>query len=216
MAAVLWTAVLRQRRGTFFLYLLQQVANDEQYGPSDNSSRPGGPLASSSFSAPLPSPNSTTPQYLIHGDTTSISTILDSLTTQCSALIIVPSTPLLGDNSYPPSTNLTLLPTPNPANIQQYYRNSSFALYAYFDDLIPSPEASINFTAPSLEPFIYAAALRNTTFDACVNATISENLPIEEGTSGVVRIGMLLQGVGVGAKGQLVMLALVVGMWGSL
>lgn len=185
-----------------------------QYGPSDNASRPGGPLVASSFSSPASS--FPLPQYLLHGDSTSINAILDSLTSQCSADILVPPTPLTGDNAYPPSTNFTLLPTPNPENIQQYYRDSSFALYGYFEDLIPSPEASINFTAPSIEPFIYAASLRNTTFDACVNATISENLPIEDGTSGALRMGMMLQGVGVGAKGQLAVLALVVGLWGSM
>lgn len=49
-----------------------------------------------------------------------------------------------------------------------------------------------------------------------MTATISENLPIEEGVSGGLRLGVMLQGVGVGAKGQLCVLALVVGLWGSM
>ncbi|KAI5475147.1 hypothetical protein MNV49_001891 [Pseudohyphozyma bogoriensis] len=164
--------------------------DDEQYGPHSNSSRPGGALSAASFSPPS-SGNTTSaspPHYSLEGDAASIGNtsvgVLSALVNNCSAVIITPSTPLTDDATYPPSTNITLLPLPNPSYVDSFYRASSFALYSYYSDKVDTnSNTTTNFTVPQPTPVLISPAERNETFEACVNNTIALTLPIDEGAT---------------------------------
>ena len=166
-----------------------------QYGPATNSSRPGGPLAVVSFSPP--SFNSTTaPQYMLFGDSVSIANVTSSLASNCSSVIVTPLTLITDARAYPAGQNLTLLPALDPAYVEEYYRASSFALFDFFTGQDANQTelglARINFTVPTTTPTLYDPATINTTFLACVNATISNVLPIEAGSFSSVSVLLVI------------------------
>ncbi|GAA5977189.1 hypothetical protein JCM10908_004889 [Rhodotorula pacifica] len=176
--------------GMWPLYYGPRYYGDDEYGPHSNSSRPGGPLAAASFSPPG-SAAGAPPQYLIYGDADSISNATTALTEDCAAYTVIPLTYVQDSGAYPDGTNTTLLPALDPSNVLEYYRASSFALYSFFYDRQVNPNATVNYTEPiSTQPYLYSASLRNATFQQCVNETLGDALPIEDGyveTSGALQ-----------------------------
>ncbi|GAA5968404.1 hypothetical protein JCM3765_000448 [Sporobolomyces pararoseus] len=167
--------------GYWPLYYHPHYYGDDEYGPYSNSSRPGGVLVSSSFSPPSLT-SSEPPQYLVYGDADSVSNVTAALTTDCSATIVVGSTPIQENGSYDSSVNMTLLPSISPWNYLAYYRGSSFALYAFFQDNHNDSQRLVNYTEPEPTSPIYyfPADQRNQSFESCVNDTLNTWLPIQE------------------------------------
>ncbi|GAA5899524.1 hypothetical protein JCM5296_003728 [Sporobolomyces johnsonii] len=169
--------------GVWPLYYGGGYYGDREYGPYSNSSRPGGALAAASFS-PESYVSSAPPQYMIYGDSDSVSSVTSALTFNCSALIVIPSTPVSDNGTYPSSINETLLPPLDPTNVEAYYRASSFALYSFFQGQPPNPNATVGYTSPTnATAYLYPTGKRNATFESCVNDTISFALPIVDSTS---------------------------------
>ncbi|GAA5957838.1 hypothetical protein JCM8115_006263 [Rhodotorula mucilaginosa] len=177
--------------GMWPLYYGPRYYGDDEYGPHSNSSRPGGPLAASSFSPPG-SAAGAPPQYMIYGDADSIDNATLALSEDCQAFTVVPLTHVQDDGAYPEGTNTTLLPALDPSNVLAYYRASSFALYSFFDDRQVDPNATVNYTEPiSTQPYLFSASERDAAFQQCVNETLADALPIEDGyveTSGALRV----------------------------
>lgn len=167
--------------GYWPLYYHPHYYGDDEYGPYANSSRPGGVLVSSSFSPPSLT-SQDPPQYMVYGDVDSVSNVTEALTTDCSAMIVVGSTPIQEDGGYDASVNGTLLPSISPKNYLSYYRGSSFALYAFFDNNVNDSQRLVNYTEPASNgpTFYYPGDQRNLTFESCVNDTINTWLPIQE------------------------------------
>ncbi|GAA5906534.1 uncharacterized protein JCM6883_004509 [Sporobolomyces salmoneus] len=170
--------------GYWPLYYHPHYYGNDEYGRYANSSRPGGVLVSSSFSPPSLT-SSNPPQYMVYGDVDSVSNVTEALTTDCSATIVVGSTPIQENGEYDSSVNMTLLPSISPENYLSFYRGSSFALYAFFDNNANDSQRLVNYTEP--EPtspvFYYPGDQRNQSFESCVNDTINTWLPIQEAAS---------------------------------
>lgn len=163
------------------LYYGPRYYGDDEYGPHSNSSRPGGPLAAASFSPPG-SAAGAPPQYMIYGDADSIDNATLALSEDCQAYTVVPLTYVQDNGAYPDGTNTTMLPALDPSNVLAYYRASSFALYSFFDDRQPDPNATVNYTEPiSTQPYLFPASERDAAFQQCVNETLADALPIEDG-----------------------------------
>lgn len=129
---------------------------------------------------------------MVYGDADSVSNVTEAITSDCSATIVVGSTPIQENGGYDSSVNMTLLPSISPWNYLSYYRGSSFALYAFFDNNQNDSQRLVNYTEP--EPtsplFYYPGDQRNQTFESCVNDTINTWLPIQEAAqSSSVSIG---------------------------
>ncbi|BGP18154.1 hypothetical protein JCM10213v2_006209 [Rhodosporidiobolus nylandii] len=170
--------------GYWPLYLGPHYYGDDEYGPYSNSSRPGGSLSVASLS-PSSLPNATTsaPQYLLYGDAASLTAATTALQGNCSAVVVVNNTRVNDQGAY--ESNPTAQGNSSQALLPGY-RSSSFALYSFFTDHVPSSNATANYTAPPSPPaaatFLYAPEQRNQTFEQCLNATIAGALPIEEGS----------------------------------
>lgn len=137
-----------------------------------------------SFSSPSSSSTSA-PEYSIYGDQESVGNVTEAIMSNCSAVTVVPSTPLDNDGAPTGGANTSLLPEFDPTYVGSYYRASSFALSTYFDDVAAQvdPAATVNFTAPATKPSLYPAAERDVSFQQCVNDTIATALPIEDAAS---------------------------------
>ncbi|GAA5948224.1 hypothetical protein JCM3775_003601 [Rhodotorula graminis] len=167
--------------GYWPLYYGHGYYGDDEYGPYRNDSRPGGPLAAASFS-PSQLDASVPPQYMVYGDSASVGNVTQALQDDCGAVLVVDSTPVMDDGTFPSSTNSTLLPRLDPSNVLTYYRASSFALYSFFDGQEADPAATVNYTeSVSQAPYQYPADTRDVNFESCVNQTIQQTLPVEEG-----------------------------------
>ncbi|KAH8919850.1 hypothetical protein BT69DRAFT_1352821 [Atractiella rhizophila] len=178
--------------GFWPLYIGPRYYGDDEYGPKDNSSRPGGPQIASSFNPPSLTATSP-PQYIVYGDNSSVAFIAESLVWNCSAVIVGNETT---------TTNQTLLPSPAPQYDLQYYRESSFVLGNFFEGYTsPSPPLNDSAANNVTAPFLYPSTDRNLTFQDCVNYTIAANLPISNSAhSSKVRSsininGMEMQGI---------------------
>lgn len=163
------------------LYYGPHYWGDDEYGPHTNDSRPGGTLMAASFSPPGVAADAP-PQYLIYGDAESVSNMTDFFTTDCDAYNVVAPTAVDDNGAYPSGTNTTLLPRLDPSQVLAYYRASSFALYSFFEDTPSSPNATVNYTEPiSTAPYLYPTSARNSTFEECLNQSLTESLPIADG-----------------------------------
>ncbi|GJN92781.1 hypothetical protein Rhopal_005819-T1 [Rhodotorula paludigena] len=173
--------------GYWPLYYHPNYYRDDEYGPHNNESRPGGPLMSASFNRPGLSP-SDAPQYMVYGDRDSIGNVTGAVVEDCSAVPVVEPTAVNDDGTYPDGVNTTLLPALNPQNVAGFYRSSSFALYAFFDDVPTDLDATVNYTEPiDTPPYKWPSAVRDIDFEECVNNTIQASLPIEEGINAAFR-----------------------------
>jgi len=119
---------------------------------------------------------------MVYGDADSVGNVTEAITTDCSATIVVGSTPLNDDGGYSSDVNTTLLPPITPSNVRTYYRSSSFALYSFFEGQPEDPESLVNYTAPAVNSpiYYYPQAQLNQSFADCVNSTIQTWLPIQE------------------------------------
>ncbi|GAA6030448.1 hypothetical protein JCM8097_009113 [Rhodosporidiobolus ruineniae] len=178
--------------GYWPLYIGPHYYGGDEYGRYGNYSRPGGALAVASFSSPSQSAQDP-PQFLLYGDRSSVDEALSALTSDCSAVTVVGSTAVSDNGTYasnPSSSSnssAVLLPSLDPTYVQSYYRSSSFALYSFFaDSANTDPAVLANFTLPAgqdtARTFLYPASAHNSTFEQCVNGTIGDALPIEEGS----------------------------------
>lgn len=156
---------------------------------------------------------------MVYGDTESVSNVIEALQTDCNATVVVGSTPLQDNGGYDSSVNMTLLPSVSPWNYLTYYRSSSFALYAFFQDNKNDSQRLVNYTEP--EPtsplYYYPADQRNTTFETCVNSTISTWLPIQQLASGSTSVptssaGSLQPSTRIGGLAALIGIMLLSGM----
>lgn len=151
-----------------------------------------------SFSSPSSS-TTAPPEYSLYGDSESIGNVTEALNSNCSAVTIVASTVLTANGTLPSGVNASLLPLYNPNYTESYFRASSFALSSFFDDNDPDPAAVVNFTAPTPPPTLYPASARDATFEACLNDTISNALPIEQGSWAVKSLQPSKAGAGLAA-----------------
>ncbi|KAJ7136810.1 hypothetical protein C8R44DRAFT_948484 [Mycena epipterygia] len=137
--------------------------HSDEYGQPDNSSRPGGPMASAAFQS-----NSTAgTTFRLVADNATVTALMSAVAANCSASLT------------PASINATL-PTPfnatqRPEQVVQYYRASSVALSldGYNNTAVFAPE---NSTADTPLP-----ASTDMTLLACLNATIGNAVPLVDG-----------------------------------
>ncbi|GAA5822518.1 hypothetical protein JCM11251_006365 [Rhodosporidiobolus azoricus] len=186
--------------GYWPLYYGSGYHGNDEYGPYSNSSRPGGSLAVTSFTAPPSAGTENAPQYMLYGDTNSINSAWSAISSNCSAAAVYgqPPIPVSQNGTYDTSpnpapfassnTSATLLPPLDPQNVLEFYRASSFALYAFFENnAVNNPNATEGYSRPagvdSSATYFYPSSARNSTFETCVNQTIALALPIEEGTT---------------------------------
>ncbi|GAA5974500.1 hypothetical protein JCM11641_002059 [Rhodosporidiobolus odoratus] len=182
--------------GYWPIYYGPHYYDDDEYGPYSNSSRPGGALTVASFS-PATLNATTPPQYMLYGDEVSVGEAISALVEKCGAVLVVNNTAVRDDGSYAASPmaqgneTAALLPSLNPENVLEYYRASSFALYSFFTNQTTSTTNSslpANLTLPQTQStsstFLYPSPLRSASFEFCVNGTIADALPIEDGYFG--------------------------------
>ncbi|KAF8608169.1 hypothetical protein BDV93DRAFT_519230 [Ceratobasidium sp. AG-I] len=157
-----------------------------EYGPSDNSSRPGGAMQQAvvrSSEWPADGSNSTannaTASYYIVGDADSVAAVMEALVSDCS-VVNATGTPVDNNN-----------PTVHVEQAVQYYRSSSFmlALSSYNDTAnLPANAPADNSTAPpdtSADTPLPVGT--NTTFLTCLNDTIGASVPIMDAAPGQLR-----------------------------
>ncbi|KAF8706890.1 hypothetical protein RHS03_04703, partial [Rhizoctonia solani] len=170
-----------------------------EYGPSNNDSRPGGPMQQALVRSTEWPPegsggnttvNNATASYYIVGDADSVSAVMEAIVAQCS-VVNATGTPFDDNNS-----------TVHVEQAVQYYRASSFmlALTSYNNSAsLPANAPADNNTAPP--PTGADTPLppgTNTTFLNCLNETIGAAVPIMDSapdalraTAGLNAVGML-------------------------
>ncbi|QRW25288.1 thiamine pyrophosphokinase, catalytic domain-containing protein [Rhizoctonia solani] len=170
-----------------------------EYGPSNNDSRPGGPMQQALVRSTEWPPegsggnttvNNATASYYIVGDADSVSAVMEAIVAQCS-VVNATGTPFDDNNS-----------TVHVEQAVQYYRASSFmlALTSYNNSAsLPANAPAHNNTAPP--PTSADTPLppgTNTTFLNCLNETIGAAVPIMDSapdalraTAGLNAVGML-------------------------
>ncbi|CAE6338523.1 hypothetical protein RSOLAG1IB_05782 [Rhizoctonia solani AG-1 IB] len=168
-----------------------------EYGPSNNDSRPGGPMQqalvrSTEWPAEGGGGNSTinnaTASYYIVGDADSVSAVMEAIVAQCSVANAT-GTPVDENN-----------PAVRVEQAVQYYRASSFmlALTSYNNSAnLPSNAPTDNNTAPpppSADTPLPQGT--NTTFLNCLNETIGAAIPIMDAAPGTLRATAGLNAVG--------------------
>ncbi|GAA6004126.1 hypothetical protein JCM10207_002439 [Rhodosporidiobolus poonsookiae] len=184
------------------LYYSHGYYGNDEYGPYNNSTRPGGSLAVASFSASGYN-NTVPPQYLIYGDYNSVNLAISALQSDCQAALVANTTNVTDSGAYTSNPTASsngsapLLPAFDPQNVLSFYRSSSFALYSFFEGQTPDPALSTNYTAPNgsastASTYFYPSSARDSSFESCVNSTISNALPIDVGESNAA-----LRGTGV-------------------
>ncbi|TDL22676.1 hypothetical protein BD410DRAFT_839727 [Rickenella mellea] len=162
-----------------FLFFPIVISSDANYYNSqeiislNNTLRPGGPLSqaiiytdNTSNLTGAAAANTTT--YRIIGDASSVSVAYTALIVSCS---LPNTTTTTGQQSlFTPSSNASI--PPQPSQVVQYYRASSFALT--LDTYANPAGAIVNSTAPDAA----LPANLNLTLLACINNTIGASLPL--------------------------------------
>lgn len=182
--------------GYWPIYYGSGYYHDDEYGPADNASRAGGPQTLYTFTGPPSAPQDPHPQYGIYGDRDSVVDIWPELAASCQATLIGNSSQISIPNGTGPTLpdNTTTLPFINATQAIQYYRASSFVLFAYFDNVstpatndssvpvpVPFNASSPADTIPRSNTMMFPASSVNGTFQSCINATIGNSLLIEDG-----------------------------------
>ncbi|KZO99197.1 hypothetical protein CALVIDRAFT_405001 [Calocera viscosa TUFC12733] len=160
---------------------------DDEYGPENNSSRPGGPesitlIQSNNTAEPA---NNT---YHILGDSDSVRAVLDALVFNCSAV---------NSTISPYSANATGAPQPQQAI--QYYRASSFVLFldSYNNTAaLPANAPPSNTTASNVTADTPLPSGLDMTFLNCINETIGNAVPMTNDQSSGAIAGVIGAGVG--------------------
>ncbi|KAF9532164.1 hypothetical protein CPB83DRAFT_661662 [Crepidotus variabilis] len=139
--------------------------NSTEYGPFDNSSRPGGVMTTAAFTALDLSQQHTT--FHILADNFTVNSLIEDIHQACGSLM--PSSPNITAAAYNDS-----LPAPKPEQAVQYYRASTVCLSldgcnntALFDNSTDTP----------LPTNI------NTSLLDCINSTIASNVPLVDAQS---------------------------------
>ncbi|GAA5907248.1 hypothetical protein JCM6882_008401 [Rhodosporidiobolus microsporus] len=219
--------------GYWPLYYGHGYYGSGEYGPYSNSSRPGGALAVTSFTSPPSTGTENAPQYMLFGDTNSINDAWSAISSNCSAAAVYGQPPVAvssngtfdtAPNPAPfasSNTSATLLPALDPQNVLEFYRASSFALYAFFEGASETnPNATEGYTRPdgvdASATYFYPSSARNTTFEQCVNETIALALPIEEGTTEEDGASFAVRGAKVDVRGLTLVAALAAAVGGGM
>jgi hypothetical protein len=136
-----------------------------QYGLPDNSSRPGGALATAQFQS-----NKTGSTFYVLSDNSTVASIIKSVKSNCSDDLSLNNT----SSSPIPYTNQSGLPQPEQA--LQYYRASSVVLTldGYNDTAALNGTQNPNATAPAAQ----LPSDTDTTLLACLNDTIGRGVPL--------------------------------------
>ncbi|KDR73593.1 hypothetical protein GALMADRAFT_280747 [Galerina marginata CBS 339.88] len=135
-----------------------------EYGRPDNSSRPGGIMMTAAFTS---SSQNTT--FRLVADNTTVSSLIDDITANCSSSLSSPST--IVATAYNES-----LPAPQPEQAVQYYRASSVSLTldGYNNTGAADPEGTPDTPLPT--------NIDATLLD-CLNQTIGLAVPLVDGAS---------------------------------
>jgi len=136
-----------------------------QYGLPDNSSRPGGPLASAQFRS-----NNTGSTFFVLSDQSTVSSLIGSVNANCSSNLDQNNT----SSSPTPYTNTTTAPLPE--QVLQYYRGSSVVLTldGYNDTAALNGTQNPNASGPAV-PFPSGTDMALLT---CLNETIGRAVPL--------------------------------------
>ncbi|KDQ11036.1 hypothetical protein BOTBODRAFT_136323 [Botryobasidium botryosum FD-172 SS1] len=151
-----------------------------EYGPENNSSRPGGEqtyaqVRSISWPNSTTTPDNSTAPYYLLGDKSSVAVVLDALVLNCS---------VVNTTSSITAFNFTLnsTSTPRPEQVVQYYRESSFALSlsTYIDKASLPSEAPPTEDSALPDPSLITPLPPGTNlgFLDCLNQTIGAAVPI--------------------------------------
>jgi len=144
-----------------------------EYGDTNNSSRPGGPL----FDAPFQPPDGSN-TYRILSDNTTVQSLIDSIKSNCSL-----STTSISAVPY----NETDPFQPKPEQVIQYYRSSSISL------TLDGYNNSAVFSNDTNAPDTPLPSGLNATFLDCLNQTIGAAAPLlEDAASPRVQVSGLL------------------------
>ncbi|KAG8720355.1 hypothetical protein FRC08_000453 [Ceratobasidium sp. 394] len=147
-----------------------------EYGPANSTDRPGGPMSAISVYTTDPKYN-TSDVYRILGDLSSVTTVLNALTSNCT---------VAGGTifNYDPTSDDLAHSLPRVESIVQYYRASSFALAL---DGYNNSAAQVSVAAVSnsnqqlvtaLAPATPLPSTINQAFLECVNTTVASSLPL--------------------------------------
>ncbi|QRV84191.1 catalytic domain thiamine pyrophosphokinase [Ceratobasidium sp. AG-Ba] len=166
-----------------------------EYGPANNSSRPGGPMQYAVVrSSEWPQENTTAPinnataSFYIVGDADSVSAVMDALVSDCS--VVNATGQNVDDNN----------PAVHVEQAVQYYRASSFMLalssYNNTANLASNAPTDNNTAPPPASADTPLPAGTNTTFLNCLNTTIGDAVPIMDAAPGTLRAVGGLNAVG--------------------
>ncbi|KAG8694151.1 hypothetical protein FRC09_010029 [Ceratobasidium sp. 395] len=169
---------------------------NEEYGPANNESRPGGVMQYAVIrSSEWPPENTTAPadnktaSYYIVGDADSVSAVMGSLVTDC--LVTNTTGQAIDDND----------PAVHDEQAVQYYRASSFMLalssYNNTANLASNAPPNNNKPPPTLDTPLPPGTDR--VFFTCLNGTIGNALPIidaESAAAGTLQAAASLNAVG--------------------
>jgi len=138
--------------------------HDSEYGRPDNSSRPGGPLATTVFVS-----NSTNTTFRILADNVTISELINDIQSTCT---------IKANSSTPVPYQDSLSALPQPEQTIQYYRASSVALTldGYNNSAVFQDDGSPDTPLPS--------NIDNNLL-ICLNTTIGAAVPLENGSSAI-------------------------------
>ncbi|KZT50601.1 hypothetical protein CALCODRAFT_444370 [Calocera cornea HHB12733] len=180
--------------GFWPIYYHPYYYGDDEYGPENNSSRPGG----AESVALVQSNNTAEPPgniYHILGDSDSVRAVLDALVLTCSAV----------NNSITPY-NANATGAPQPQQAVQYYRASSFVLFldSYNNTAaLPANAPPSNTTASNVTADTPLPSGLDMTFLDCINSTIGDAVPMTNDQSSAAIAGVLAAGVGAPMWGAL-------------
>ncbi|KAJ4472986.1 hypothetical protein J3R30DRAFT_3659353 [Lentinula aciculospora] len=154
--------------------------HDTEYGSPDNTSRPGGPMMTSTFvSSASTSLNSTLSPTTFHvlADNTTLISLISAITMNCSTNINTSSS--TSNASDPNPYNASDSNVPQPESAIEYYRASSVVLTldGYNNSAVLSSDE--NATNTPLPGGI------DTTLQDCLNQTIGAAVPLIDGATRV-------------------------------
>ncbi|KAH9836307.1 uncharacterized protein C8Q71DRAFT_761776 [Rhodofomes roseus] len=135
-----------------------------EYGRPDNTSRPGGALVDATFSS-----NSTNSTFFIVGDNSTVASLIDSISGNCT---------LASNSSTTPSPYNATSSEPKPEQAVQYYRASSVALLLDGYNNTVALGNDTNATAVPLPSWVDMTLLN------CLNDTIAQAAPLFSGAQG--------------------------------
>jgi len=167
--------------GFWPIYYHPDYYGDNEYGPENNSSRPGGVESTAVVQSNSSSISNSTNTYQILGDADSVRAVLDALVFNCSVV-----------NSTISSYDANAEGAPQPEQAVQYYRASSFVLFldGYNNTAeLASNQPASNTTASNVTADTPLPSGIDETFLTCLNDTIGNAVPMSNGLSLVLGAG---------------------------